>query len=185
MGNLAVLGIALALAMDAFSVSLVVGSTVSPLTRRHFFRLAWHFGLFQFLMPLIGWLAGISAERYIAGYDHWVAASLLLIVGGRMIWSVLRPEEENLKGDPTRGMTLVMLSVATSIDALAVGVSLAALRVSIWQPAVIIGIVCGVLTLIGMKIGARLGRMFGGIIPLIGGLILCGIAVKIVVEHTR
>jgi putative Mn2+ efflux pump MntP len=185
MNALAVVGIALALAMDAFSVALAVGATIKPLTGRHFFRLAWHFGLFQFLMPVAGWLAGTGAHRYIAAYDHWIASALLFIVGGRMILEALRGELENLVSDPTRGMTLVVLSVATSIDALAVGVSLAALRVSIWYPSVMIGVVAGVMTLVGMLIGKRLGRLLGSVMPVIGGLILCSIAGKILLDHVR
>ncbi|MBN1345299.1 MAG: manganese efflux pump [Phycisphaerae bacterium] len=183
MSHIAVIGIAIALAMDAFTVSLAVGMFVRPLTGRHLFRLGWHFGLFQFLMPLVGWLAGVSAQQYIAAYDHWVAAILLGIVGGRMIHAAVRGGEEQLAGDPTRGLTLVVLSVATSIDALAIGITLAALGVGIWYPAVVIGFVAGGLTVAGLLIGARLGRAFRRGMLAVGGLILWGVAAKVLIQH--
>lgn len=183
MALLTVIGIAFALAVDAFTVALAVGATIKPLTGRHCFRLGWHFGLFQFLMPVVGWLAGSSAQRYISAYDHWVAAALLFIVGGRMIYTAFRADDPELKGDPTRGMTLVVLSVATSIDALAIGVTLAALQVAILYPSVIIGLIAGAMTLAGMLIGVRLGRLFAGFMPGIGGLVLCAIGLKILLDH--
>jgi manganese efflux pump family protein len=185
MSSLAIIGIAFALAMDAFTVALAVGATIRPLTGRHFFRLGWHFGLFQFLMPVLGWLAGTGAQQYISAYDHWVAATLLFLVGGHMIYSAIKHDDENLKGDPTRGLTLVVLSVATSIDALAIGVTLAALKVTIWHASVVIGVVASAMTVIGMLIGVRLGRLFAAVMPGIGGIILCGIGVKILIDHCR
>ncbi len=169
--------------MDAFTVALAVGLVVRPLTGRHVFRLAWHFGLFQFLMPIIGWAAGRGAEGYIGAYDHWVAAGLLGFVGGRMIHEAFRDDTDRLQGDPTRGLTLVVLSVATSIDALAIGVSLAALGVDIWYPAVVIGLVTGGFTMTGLFVGARLGRRFRRAMLFIGGLILWGVAVNVLIEH--
>ncbi len=183
MSLLSIIAIAIALAMDAFTVALAVGMLVQPLTGRHLFRLGWHFGLFQFLMPIIGWGAGVSAQQYTAAYDHWVAAALLVGVGGRMIHAALRAGPEELSGDPTRGLTLVVLSVATSIDALAVGVSLAALGVGIWYPAVIIGVVAGGLTVAGLLIGARLGRLFRRAMLATGGIVLWAVAAKVLVEH--
>ncbi len=183
MDFLPIVGIAIALAMDAFVVAMSVGMLVRPVTGRHLFRLGWHFGLFQFLMPVVGWTAGVSAQHYIAAYDHWVASGLLCAVGGRMIHAAIRGDHERLSGDPTRGLTLVVLSVATSIDALAVGVSLAALGVSIWYPAVVIGVVAGVLTVAGLLIGARLGRLFRRGMLATGGVILWGVAAEILVAH--
>ena len=183
MSPIAVIGIAIALAMDAFTVALAVGVLVRPLTGRHLFRLGWHFGLFQFLMPVVGWLVGVGAQRFIADYDHWVAAGLLAVVGGRMIHAALRDEVEQLSGDPTRGWTLIVLSVATSIDALAIGISLAAIGVDIWYPSVVIGVVAGALTVAGLMIGSRLGRLSRRLMPAIGGVILWGIAVKVLIEH--
>jgi putative Mn2+ efflux pump MntP len=183
---LTLLGIAVALAMDAFAVALAVGLAVAPLTGRHLFRLGWHFGLFQAVMPVIGWLAGVSLQQYIAAFDHWIALGLLGFVGGKMIYEALHETDEPKgTGDPTRGMSLVVLSLATSIDALAVGLSLGVLGVSIWFPATIIGVVAGVLTLAGMLLGQRAGSLLGKRVEILGGLILIGIGIRIVREPVK
>ena len=179
------IGIAVALAMDAFAVALGVGVSVSPLTRRHYFRLGFHFGLFQALMPITGWLLGRTVQQYIVDYDHWIALTLLALIGGHMIYEALHPDKEERKtGDPTRGLSLILLSVATSIDALAVGLSLAMLNVSVWFPALIIGLVACVFTLIGLRIGRRIGESWGPRVEIFGGIILILIGIKIVIEHT-
>jgi putative Mn2+ efflux pump MntP len=185
MGWATLLGIAVALAMDAFAVAIAAGLQLRPLTRGHVFRLGFHFGLFQALMPILGWLAGSTVQRHIAAYDHWIALGLLGFIGGKMIWESVRYEEqERPAADPTRGWTLIVLSVATSIDALAVGLSLAMLRVSIWVPALVIGLVCAAFTVTGMLIGWRVGRAWSRRVGLVGGLVLIAIGVKIVLEHT-
>lgn len=180
--------VALALAMDAFAVALGAGLTLEQLGARHLFRLGFHFGLFQALMPILGWLAGLSVQRWIASYDHWLAFGLLVLVGGKMIREARVEREAAEQRDPTRGLTLVLLSIATSIDALAVGLSLAMLRVSIWVPALVIGLVAGVLTVAGMllgrRIGQRLGTLWGPRVEIAGGLILIAIGLKILLEHT-
>ena len=179
------IGIAVALAMDAFAVALGVGVSVSPLTRRHYFRLGFHFGLFQALMPVIGWLLGRTVQQYIVDYDHWVALTLLTLIGGHMIYAALHPDKEERKtSDPTRGFRLILLSVATSIDALAVGLSLAMLNVNVWFPALIIGLVACGFTLIGLRIGRRIGEAWGPRVEIFGGIILILIGIKIVIEHT-
>jgi len=178
-------GIAVALAMDAFAVALGTGMTLKRLTGRHLFRLGFHFGLFQALMPVIGWLAGLTVQRWIAAYDHWIAFGLLGFVGGKMIYEALRDEgEEGSLSDPTRGLSLVLLSVATSIDALAVGLSLAMLGVDIWLPALIIGLVAGAFTVAGMLLGRRVGAAWGPRVEVFGGLVLFAIGLKILLEHT-
>lgn len=179
------LGIAVALAMDAFAVALGTGMALERLTGRHLFRLGFHFGLFQALMPVIGWLAGLTVQRWIAAYDHWIAFGLLGFVGGKMIYEALygRDEEGN-SSDPTRGLSLVLLSVATSIDALAVGLTLAMLGISIWTPAMIIGLVAGAFTVAGMLLGRRVGAAWGTRVEIFGGLVLCAIGLKILLEHT-
>lgn len=181
---LTIFGIALALAMDAFAVALATGGVLGVMTGRHLFRLGFHFGLFQALMPIAGWLAGITVQKWISAYDHWIAFGLLAIVGAHMIYEAFDEEKEDAVSDPTRGMTLVMLSVATSIDALAVGLSLAIIGVSVWIPAVVIGVVAGVLTVCGMLLGRRLGEKWGKRMEICGGLVLCGIGLKILLEHT-
>jgi putative Mn2+ efflux pump MntP len=182
---LVILGVALALAMDAFAVSLGLGMSLKPATGGQTFRLAFHFGLFQFLMPVLGWAAGETLVRHIEKYDHWVAFALLLAVGGRMIFGSLSPEKDldQERSDPTRGVSLLVLSVATSLDALAVGLSLAALRVDIVFPAVVIGIVAFGMTVVGMKIGPALGRVIGRRAELLGGVVLIVIGIKILADH--
>jgi len=185
MDMLTLLGIALALAMDAFAVALGVGVSVSPLTGRHFFRLGFHFGLFQALMPVIGWLAGRTVQTYIVDYDHWIAFGLLALVGVHMIFEAFHPEkEERQTGDPTRGYSLIFLSVATSIDALAVGLSLGMLDVTVWFPALIIGLVAGIFTVVGMLLGRKVGDRWGARVEILGGMVLVAIGLKIVIEHT-
>jgi putative Mn2+ efflux pump MntP len=170
--------------MDAFAVALAVGARRQTLTFRPLFRLSFHFGLFQFLMPVIGWYGGSQIEQHIRGFDHWVAFVLLGFIGGKMIWeSVSFDHTAPAASDPTRKWSLIALSVATSIDALAVGLSMAFLQVEIWTPSLIIGVVAATMTATGMIFGRRLGVRFGKRMELLGGLILIGIGIKIVLEH--
>ena len=174
--------IALSMAMDAFAVSLGSGVKIGP-GPRPLFRIAFHFGLFQALLPILGWLFGNTIEPLVKGFDHWIAFGLLAFVGIRMIRSGLSKNEEEIVKDPSRGWTMVMLSIAVSIDALAVGLSLAFLGVSIWTPALIIGLVTGALSLIGLRVGNGVGKRFGKLVEVLGGLVLVGIGVRIVVSH--
>lgn len=183
MDAITLVGLALALAMDAFAVALSTGVILKKLTGRHLFRLGFHFGLFQALMPIIGWLVGLTIMKQVAAWDHWIAFGLLLFVGARMITEALKDEESPEERDPTRGLTMVMLSIATSIDALAVGFSLSVIGVSIWFPALIIGLVAGALTVAGMLLGDRIGQRWGARVEILGGLILIGIGTKILLEH--
>jgi len=176
-------GLALALAMDAFAVALGTGAVLSRLTGRHLFRLGFHFGLFQALMPVIGWLAGLTIMQWVETWDHWIAFSLLAIIGGRMIYEAFSDEEKTDDRDPTKGLSLVLLSIATSIDALAVGFSLSVIGVSIWMPALVIGLVAGVLTIAGMLLGGRIGDRWGSRVEIFGGLVLIAIGAKILIEH--
>jgi putative Mn2+ efflux pump MntP len=182
---LLVLGIALALAMDAFAVSLGLGLSLRPATGGQTLRLAFSFGLFQFLMPVLGWAAGARLILHIARYDHWVAFLLLVAVGGKMIFESLMPEKKprDRRNDPTRGLSLLVLSVATSLDALAVGLSLAALRVAIVFPAVVIGVVAFTMTVLGMRIGPALGKVIGRRAELLGGAVLILIGIRILTGH--
>jgi len=185
MGWVSLLAVAGALAMDACAVSIVAGLTVNPLTGRHVFRLAFHFGLFQAIMPLLGWIGGRAIYAYIAPFDHWVAFGLLALVGGRMALGAMRGEDDRPPSkDPTSGWQLVFLSVATSIDALAVGLSLAMLGSGIVVPAIVIGLVAAFFTTVGMLLGRRIGILWGKRVEMLGGLVLIGIGVRIVVEHT-
>jgi len=171
--------------MDAFAVAIATGIVLGTVSGRQTFRLAFHFGLFQFLMPVIGYLAGMTVERYIKGYDHWLAFGLLGYIGGKMVYEGIRTGEEGGNGkDPTRGMSLVVLSVATSIDALAVGISLGVLHTEgIVYPGVVIGIVACTFTAAGLHLGKRLGNVFGKRMEVVGGLVLVAIGVKILFDH--
>jgi manganese efflux pump family protein len=183
-GWVSLLAIAVALAMDAFAVSVAAGVTLDCLTRRRVFRLAFHFGLFQGLMPVLGWAGGTAIHGYIAPFDHWVAFGLLAFVGARMMCEAVRGGGETQDVvDPTSGWTLVLLSVATSIDALAVGLSLAMIGSSIVVPALIIGVVAAAFTVAGMLLGRRIGRLWGNRVAIVGGALLIGLGVKILWEH--
>jgi len=178
-----IIGLAFGLAMDAFAVAITAGIILPQITARHYFRLSFHFGLFQSLMPVIGWLAGNTFASYIESWDHWIAFGLLFYVGGKMIHESLRKRDNSASTDPTRGSRLVTLSIATSIDALAIGMSLAVLGVEIVEPAIYIGVITMILTMLGMRLGRRLGRLFGRWIEKAGGLVLIGIGFKILIQH--
>lgn len=178
-----VLLLALSMAMDAFAVCLVVGSVHETQGLRPAFRLSFHFGLFQFIMPVLGWLAGETVEPFIRDYDHWIAFGLLGFVGVRMIYSALRSEQTSYVGDPSRGWMLMLLSIAVSIDALAVGLSLGVLGILVWYPAIMIGLVTGALSLLGLYLGNGFGRKFGKPVGIIGGLVLIGIGLRILAQH--
>lgn len=180
-----VLAVALALAMDAFAVTVGLAIGLRRLKAGQTLRLAFHFGLFQFVMPVIGWMAGETVRRYIEGTDHWIAFALLLGVGGKMIYESFRPSRitKGESTDPTRGFSILLLSLATSLDALAVGLSFAALHAPIILPAVIIGVVAFFMTILGAKVGPLLGSLVGKRAELAGGLILILIGVKILADH--
>jgi putative Mn2+ efflux pump MntP len=134
-------------------------------------------------MPILGWLVGSTIIQWIAPVDHWIAFGLLAFVGVRMIRSGLDANGESHATDPSRGATLVILSVATSIDAFAVGLSLAVLGVGIILPSIIIGVVAGGMSLLGIFLGGRLGKAFGKRMEVIGGMILIAIGVRVVISH--
>ncbi|MGD2294496.1 MAG: manganese efflux pump MntP family protein [Candidatus Aminicenantes bacterium] len=180
-----VLPIALALAMDAFAVS--VGASVSQkgLSGAQIFRLALSFGFFQFMMPVVGGLAGRSVMGVIKTFDHWVAFGLLLFIGTKMIYESFKVmgKRNRPEADQTRGFVLILLSIATSIDALAAGLSFAALEQTVLFPSIIIGVVAFLMTVIGAKIGPLFGRIAGRRAELLGGVILIIIGVKILLDH--
>lgn len=175
--------IALGLAMDAFAISIVSAASGYINSPRSIFRISFHFGLFQFLMPVIGWVLGLRIVYLISALDHWIAFVLLGFVGVRMILSSFDQNPESFAGDPSKGFTLVLLSITTSIDALAVGLSLGLLRVHIWYPSVIIGMVTAFLSVIGIWFGYKLSEKFGKKMELIGGFFLIGIGFKILIDH--
>jgi putative Mn2+ efflux pump MntP len=164
--------LAVGLAMDACAVSAGAGATGRTRGVRGTFRLGFHFGLFQFLMPIAGWFAGRTIAGHVQAVDHWIAFAILAFIGGRMIRNGLQPEPDPEAGDPSKGWSLVLLSVATSIDALAVGFSLA-----------MIDVVTAAMSVAGINLGARLGARFGHRMEMVGGVILILVGAKIVVEH--
>jgi manganese efflux pump family protein len=189
MNLLTILGIAVALAMDAFAVAIATGVSLKQVSIRQTFRLSWHFGLFQALMPVIGWCLGTSVQSHMEAYAHWVAFILLALIGSNMLKEAVLADEDEDKAKPrkdsTKGMTLVMLSVATSIDALAVGLSISMLRVSIITPAIIIGIVAGLFTIGGLHLGQRVARLtwLSTWAETVGGLVLWLIGLNILRER--
>ncbi len=183
MDLLEILPIAFGLSLDAFAVALSISSTGKATGHPDSMRLSFHFGLFQFLMPIIGWLAGHTVEPLIAQVDHWVAFGLLALVGVRMIKSGLSHEPPVQGTDPTRGKLLVVLSLATSIDALVIGFSLALLRVDVIFPSVVIGLVTFVLSYAGMRAGTWLNSRYGSRLEIVGGLVLVIIGARILAGH--
>jgi putative Mn2+ efflux pump MntP len=178
-----VIVIALALAIDAFAVATVVSVILGRITKRQVFRIAFHFGLFQALMPIVGYGAGASVRSYIESWDHWVAFGLLSAIGGKtFVEGFLARKDRGSTGDPTRGLRLVGLSTATSIDALAVGFSFAAIGVDIFLPAVLTGLLTAILSTVGMVLGLRLGMRFGRWTECFGGAVLVIIGVHILVR---
>jgi len=174
---------AVGLAMDAFAVSIVSGAAYKQLRVRHAVRMALFFGSFQAVMPLIGAMAGLTLRRHIETYDHWVAFVLLSAVGGKMIWESFKIEAPGRNVDPSNTLVLLTLSLATSIDALAVGVTLSLLVANLVVAVAVIGSVTFALSYAGVSIGKRFGHFFESRIEAIGGLILIGLGLKILAGH--
>ncbi len=175
--------IAIGLAMDAFAVSITSGLAIRQLKVNHALKIAAFFGFFQAIMPVIGWAAGIGLKDFIAAIDHWIAFGILSIVGAKMILESMAMKPADKKIPDLNIYMLLMLSIATSIDALAVGLSLSLLNISIITPAVVIGIVTFLFSFTGVYVGDRFGHFFESKIEALGGLILIGIGVKILIEH--
>lgn len=169
--------------MDAFAVSLGIGTTPTASDKRAVFRLAFHFGFFQGLMTFLGWLAGTTIASLIANFDHWIALILLGFVGTRMIIEGFKQDSESQSGDPSRGGTLMMLCIATSLDAMAVGLSMAMLKVNIYNASLTIGIITLGLSFLGLMAGKGLGERFGKRMEILGGLLLNGIGIRILITH--
>ena len=174
--------LAVSLAADAFAVAISMGLSARRATFHDALRVGLFFGGFQALMPLLGYLAGSTVSAVIERYDHWIAFGLLAFIGGRMLWeSTQGAEESQTNLDSLK--KLLLLSVATSIDALAVGVSLAVLRENIWVNVVWIGCVTFALSALGVLAGRRLGHSMQRIATVAGGIVLIAIGVKILIEH--
>jgi manganese efflux pump family protein len=178
-----ILLIAVGLAMDAFAVSIASGlSTNAQQKRKNALIIASFFGGFQMFMPLIGWAVGLSLQDLIVGIDHWIAFGLLAFIGAKMIFDSTKKEQESNNG-VLRLASLLTLAVATSIDALMVGLSFAFLQTSIILPIIIIGVVTFALSFIGFIFGYALGQVFESRVKIMGGIILILIGVKILLDH--
>ncbi|MDD5773771.1 MAG: manganese efflux pump MntP family protein [bacterium] len=174
--------IGIALSMDVFAISVTSGAAIKDLKINHVLKIAFFFGLIQSGMFLIGDLLGFSMRDLISGIDHWISFSLLSLIGGKMIYESFQIGDD-VKRDPHDTFVLIALAVATSIDAFAVGLSFALLKVPVFLPALIIGVVTFVISSIGVLIGEKIGHFFENKIEIAGGLILIAIGVKILFEH--
>jgi putative Mn2+ efflux pump MntP len=183
MSSFQIILLALGLAMDAFAVSVASGIAIKNLHIGHALRIATAFGLFQAVMPLIGWLAGLALQQWMRGLDHWIAFSLLTVIGFKMIYEATRIEEAESPANPLNLYVLLVLAIATSIDALAVGVTFAMIQVAILAPVAIIGGITFALCLGGVYIGGAFGHFFEKKIEILGGLVLIGLGIRILVQH--
>ena len=183
MSLIEILLIAVGLAMDAFAVSVTSGITLKQCSVRNALKIALSFGIFQAVMPVIGWLAGLTLNTTIRKVDHWIAFGLLVFIGVKMIVESGRPNSAKCRSNPLKFGTLMLLSVATSIDALAVGFSLGLLQVTLWLPVLIIGSVTFCMSFGGVYVGDRIGHFFEKAAERIGGTVLIGLGIKIFLEH--
>jgi putative Mn2+ efflux pump MntP len=181
-----ILLIAIGLSMDSLAVSIAAGTLSCKVKnyKRLFLKLALYMGFFQGFMPLVGWLIGSTFHKQIESFDHWIAFILLFLIGGKMILEGIKGNPEEKKMNCNSHKTLIFLALATSIDALAVGVSFAMLDISILFPVIIIGITTLIFSLIGSFFGFKFGNKMNLKIEIIGGLILIGVGLKILLEHT-
>jgi len=186
MGFLEIFMIGIGLSMDAFAVSVCKGLNMKKINKSYTALIGLFFGGFQAFMPLAGWLLGRQFESYITSFDHWIAFGLLGFIGGKMFIESFKDDEDDNKSDSAdkpdfKGLTI--LAVATSIDALAVGITFAFLSVNIFSSVTIIGITTFILSVIGVIIGNRFGSKFQNKAETIGGIILILIGLKILLEH--
>ena len=173
--------IAIGLSMDSFAVSISNGLTIKNLDKKKILIIASSLAFFQAIMPFIGWFAGIKVEKYIKEFDHWIAFSLLLFIGVKMIIEAFSEDED--KKSELNFIRLIGQSIATSIDALAVGISFAILKMEILMPVIIIGVVTFMFSILGLQLGNYFGKKFGKYVEIFGGMVLIGIGVKILLEH--
>jgi putative Mn2+ efflux pump MntP len=184
MSIVAVFAIAVGLAMDAFAVAVSSGVALKRMQARHALLIATFFGVFQALMPFLGWHAGRWARGYVAAFDHWIAFMLLVLVGAKMIYDAVRDSGAKAAADPLNVYVLFLLAIATSIDALAIGITLSFLDVAIALPVLIIGLVTFVLSFAGAYLGSAVGHIAERRMEIAAGFILIGIGIKILFEHT-
>jgi putative Mn2+ efflux pump MntP len=182
MGILTLVLIGIGLSFDTFAVSVSCGIVEKNIRFWQASRIAIFFSLFQAFMPIVGWLLGLSIKNYIIQFDHWIAFGLLAFVGGKMIFESLKNTEEK-KFDPHKIKTVIILSFATTIDAFAVGISMAFLHVNMFLATFIIGSITFIIAMLGLLFGKKLGQRSGRKMEIIGGIILIALGIKILIEH--
>jgi putative Mn2+ efflux pump MntP len=175
--------LALGLSMDAVAVSICAGMARPGEPFWRALRMPLAFGFFQALMPFLGWLGGEAVVAYIADWDHWIAFALLAGIGGKMLWEAVNGDDECPTGDPFAWGRLTILAIATSIDALAAGLSISLIGLEVWLSVAIIGGVTALLCLPAVRLGGRLGERWAQRAGIVGGVVLIGIGVKILVDH--
>ncbi len=183
MGTIEILLIAVSLAMDSFALSITCGIILRRIVFKDVLRIALYMGIFQAVMPVIGWVFGMGLRQYIQTYDHWIAFGLLALLGAKMIHEHFKEDDATNDFDPSRHFVLLGFAVATSIDALVVGVNFAFLGVSIVWPVVVIGLVAFLFSFIGVHVGGRFGHRFDFKAELLAGLLLIALGLKILIEH--
>ena len=178
--------LAVGLAMDAFAVSITNGITIKNIKIKHALIIGLFFGVFQAIMPVIGWLLGKGFNDYISGFDYWVVFVILLFIGIKMIYESLKNNKNDLETEPTLKIyTLFMLAIATSIDAFAIGLGFSLMKMGIIFPSIIIGVVTFILSFIGVYVGKKLGELFGKRMEILGGVILIIIAFNVLLENAH
>ena len=175
--------LAVALAMDAFAVSIASGIAIKDLRIKHSFIIASWFGIFQAIMPLLGWISGVKLQRFISEIDHWIVFGLLLVIGFKMIYEAFRIAAVENRSDPMDIAVLFSLSIATSIDAFAAGVSFALLNIGVVTPVIIIGIITFIMSFTGVWIGDRGTHFFEKKMEVAAGVVLIAIGVKVLISH--
>ena len=180
--SLALIGVGLSI--DSLAASITTGACAKKIKIRHVLKIASFMAFFQGVMPLLGWLIGSSFKRIIEDYDHWVAFSLLLVIGGKLIYDGIKNIDEGVCTNATKNIVLMGMALATSIDALVVGVGFGVIEVNIWLAMLIIGVTTFVFSSVGVYVGKKIGNKINKGIEIFGGLVLIGLGVKILLEHT-
>lgn len=175
--------IAIGLSADSFAVSITSGLVLNKIDFRNAAKIAFSLGFFQALMPTIGWLIGVKIQKYIESFDHWIAFGLLFIIGIKMILESLKSDEEDKNFNPLNPKVLMMMSLATSIDALVVGISFAFIDYNWFVSGFIIGAVTFIISMLGILFGKKMGSRFGSKMEIVGGIILIFIGVRILFQH--
>ena len=184
MGILTIILIAVGLNFDSMAVSVSVGLVVNNLRFKQAIKIALVFAFFQGLMPFTGWFIGSKIRDLISDYDHWIAFGLLFIIGAKMVYESFKKEEDKKPLNPLKALVMIGLAIATSIDALIVGLSFAFIDVNIYLSVAVIGTLTFLVSMIGMLTGKKASKLFGKKIEIVGGLILIGIGLRILLEHT-